>query len=385
MSTESATSAARTGALDRSLIRLFLCGDVMTGRGIDQILPTPSNAQLFEPSMRSALQYVELAEAHSGALPRGVAWRYIWGAALDRLAHSRAHLRIVNLETAVTRSDAARVDKSIHYRMHPANVECLEAAGIDCCVLANNHVLDWGRAGLTETLQTLHGAGIATCGAGCGLRAASAPAVLSGPGTRVLVFAVATASSGVPRSWRARTDRSGVNWIEDVSGDGAQRIARQIERHRHGSDRVIVSVHWGGNWGYEVSRQERLFARRLIDVAGVDVVHGHSSHHPKGLEIYRERVILYGCGDFLNDYEGIDGYEAFRPQLTLMYFPVLDGTTGQLRELRMVPLKIHRFRLEPVSTAEAKWLCATIDRESRASGTRVSLNRQGVLNVSWKH
>jgi poly-gamma-glutamate synthesis protein (capsule biosynthesis protein) len=136
-------------------ITLFLCGDVMTGRGIDQVLPQPSKPQLFEPYMRSALGYVQLAEEENGPIPRPVDFSYIWGDALDTWERLRPDLRIVNLETAVTTSDEAQSGKSIHYRMHPANVPCLPAAGIDCCVLANNHVLDWGYAGLAETLDTL--------------------------------------------------------------------------------------------------------------------------------------------------------------------------------------------------------------------------------------
>ena len=121
---------------------LFLYGDVMTGRGIDQILPHPSQPQLFEPYVRSALGYVELAEEKGGPLPRSVDFAYVWGDALRELDRLRPHARIVNLETAVTVAEDAWPGKGIHYRMHPGNVGCLSAAAIDCCVLANNHVLD---------------------------------------------------------------------------------------------------------------------------------------------------------------------------------------------------------------------------------------------------
>lgn len=117
----------------------------------------------------------------------------------------------MNLETAVTTSDDACPGKGIHYRMHPGNVDCLTAARIDCCLLANNHVLDWGRSGLTETLQTLHNAGLHTAGAGADGDAAWAPAVLPrGASGQVLVFGLAAESSGVPRGWGAGPQRSGV-------------------------------------------------------------------------------------------------------------------------------------------------------------------------------
>lgn len=356
----------------------------MSGRGIDQILPTPSEPRLFEPFVHCALEYVQLAERTSGALPRQVAGDYVWGAALGILDRFAPQARIVNLETAVTHSARASPEKQIHYRMHPANVGCLVAAAIHCCVLANNHVLDWGREGLTETLQTLHRVGIATAGAGCNDLAAAAPAVIDLAGiARVLVFGVAVASSGVDAHWRAESDRPGVNWIRRASRQSAARIARQIALHRGAGDRVIVSIHWGANWGYDVTPHERAFAHRLIDQAAVDVVHGHSSHHPKGLEIYRDKLILYGCGDFLNDYEGIAGYGEFRPELTVMYLPVLEPGTGTLRSLRLVPMRIRRFRLEEASAQEAQWLCDTLDRESRRWGTRVRPHEDGGLSVEW--
>ncbi len=147
-------------------VTLFLCGDVMTGRGIDQILPHPSAPQLFEPYVHSALEYVELAERANGPIPRRVPSDYVWGDALAELARVRPDARIVNLETAVTVSEDAVPGKGIHYRMNPANAACLGAAALDCCVLANNHVLDWGRAGLVETLATLRAAGLRSAGAG---------------------------------------------------------------------------------------------------------------------------------------------------------------------------------------------------------------------------
>jgi hypothetical protein len=106
-------------------VTLFLCGDVMTGRGIDQILPHPGKPQIFEPYMRSAAGYVELAERATGPIRRPVEFTYIWGDALAELERVRPNVRIINLETAVTASEDARPDKGIHYRMHPANISCL--------------------------------------------------------------------------------------------------------------------------------------------------------------------------------------------------------------------------------------------------------------------
>jgi len=97
---------------------------------------------------------VRIAERANGPIRKPVAFDYIWGDALAQLDRRKPDARIINLETAVTYS-AAYEAKGINYKMSPANVRAITAAGIDCCILANNHVLDWGRPGLIESLSTL--------------------------------------------------------------------------------------------------------------------------------------------------------------------------------------------------------------------------------------
>ncbi|MGA8034301.1 MAG: CapA family protein [Casimicrobiaceae bacterium] len=358
-------------------MKLFLCGDVMTGRGIDQILPHPGRPQLYEPYMRSAQGYVDLAEQASGPIPHPVGFDYIWGDALAVLDREHPDARIVNLETAITTADDAWPAKSIHYRMHPDNVGCLSAAGVDCCVLANNHVLDWGYDGLRSTLATLHAAGMRTAGAGLTRAAAAAPAVLDGAqGSRILVFAMGMASAGVIEDWAATDDRPGVDFLHELSQDAVRAIARRVGEVKRGGDIVVASIHWGSNWGYGVLPAQREFAHRLIDEARVDVVHGHSSHHPIGIEVHDGRLVLYGCGDFINDYEGISGYEVFRPDLTAAYFPSLDAT-GRLAALTLAPMRIDHLRVNRATTAEARWLAQALTRASREFGVAIAVEGEG--------
>jgi poly-gamma-glutamate synthesis protein (capsule biosynthesis protein) len=250
-------------------------------------------------------------------------------------------------------------------------------------VLANNHVLDWGHRGLAETLDTLRGAGLRTAGAGRDGAEAAAPAAIALPGKgRVLVFGFAMESAGVPPEWAAGERRAGVNFLSDLSGRTAERIAAQVGAAKRAGDIVVLSIHWGGNWGYAVPPAQHGFAHALID-AGVDVVHGHSSHHPKGIEIYRDRLILYGCGDFLNDYEGIGGNESFRPDLALMYFPTLDAATGRLARLALTATQIRHFRVNRARGEDAQWLAELLSREGRAFATRAELAPDGTLALRW--
>ncbi len=368
---------------NRRAMTLFLCGDVMTGRGIDQILPHPSDPKLYEAYVSDAREYVALAERLNGSIARPVDFAYIWGDALAELARRAPDLRIINLETAVTASDTY-VSKGINYRMHPANLPSLTAAAIDCCVLANNHVLDWGEAGLAETLTALSEAGIRSAGAGRTRADAEAPAVMtvSGKG-RVVLFSFGTETSGIGRDWGATADGPGINLLPDLSDATVRNIAAQVERVKQSVDIVVASIHWGGNWGYHISRDQRQFAHALIDVAGIDVVHGHSSHHVKGIEVYKERPIIYGCGDFLNDYEGISGYEAYRDDLGLMYFPSLDPTSGRLRHFKMTPTRLKKLRVNHASYKEAQWLVDVLNREGKPLGTRVTLDEDNRLVLHW--
>lgn len=364
-------------------LTLFLCGDVMTGRGIDQILPHPSLPEIHERYARDAASYVKLAEQRNGPIERPVDPAYIWGDALDEWRRVAPDLRIVNLETSVTTSDDW-LDKGINYRMHPANVPCLTAAGIDACCLANNHVLDWGRAGLLETLETLRGSGLATAGGGRDAREAREPAILEVPDLgRVVLLAFATTSSGVPSGWAATPQAPGVNLLPDLSDGSIDAIARRVREIVRPRDVVVASIHWGGNWGYRVPAAQRAFAHALVDAAGVDVVHGHSSHHPKGIEVYRGRPILYGCGDFVSDYEGILGHAEYRSDLCLMYFASIDPASGELLGLRMTPLQMQRFRLRRAAPDDVRWLRDTLTRQGEGLGTRVESAPDGSLELAW--
>ena len=348
----------------------------MTGRGVDQILPHPAAPEIFEPAVSDAREYVEMAEAVSGAIPRPVDFAYVWGDALETLR--RADARIVNLETSVTANGTAWPGKGISYRMHPDNVPCLTAARIDVCTLANNHVMDWGRAGLIDTLDALHRGGIETVGAGRTLDEAQRFAVVDLLPGRVAVFGLAAASSGIPGAWAADAHRSGVWLLRHCSEREADVVGERVARVRQPGDVVVASIHWGGNWGYEVDATQVSFAHALIE-RGVDVVHGHSSHHPRPIEIYRDKLVLYGCGDFIDDYEGIEGHEGFRDDLALGYLPRLDRVTGKLLELRMVPMCRRNMRLRRASGKDAAWLAETLSRIGHPFDTRVAVEADSEL------
>lgn len=396
---------------DPALITIFMCGDVMTGRGIDQILPHASEPSINERYMRtvgarrilgrlrrilpdaivykryvkSAREYVELAEKTNGLIQHPVDNSYIWGDALEELERVAPDLRIINLETSITKSNNHWKSEGIHYRMDPENATCIEAAKIDCCSLANNHVADWGYSGLLETLESLDKIKVKRAGAGKNAGEAAIPVVVEVDGKgRVIVFSFGSRTSGIPPTWAASEDKPGVNLLKDLSDETVLDIKRRIEKVKQQGDILVASIHWGRNWDYKIPGEQIEFAHKLIDEAGVDVIHGHSSHHVKGIEVYKRKAIIYGCGDLLNDYEGyISFYKDFRGDLGLMYFVSLDSSTGKLLKLQMTPTQIKRLKVNRASGEDAIWLRDTLNRESKKFGTRVELDSDNTFTLKW--
>jgi poly-gamma-glutamate synthesis protein (capsule biosynthesis protein) len=350
----------------------------MLARGIDMIQKYSCDPVLYEGNNLNAHDYVEIAERQNGKIPNKAlrAVDYVWGDAIQVLEEKRPDLRIINLETSVTTNDTPWPQKGIHYRMHPKNVDIIKSAKIDCCVLANNHTADWGYEGLKETLITLREVRIAYAGAGFNAAEAKAPAVfdLTDKG-RVLVFAGGHQSSGVPDDWRARESKEGVN-ILDIhhTSKAVSDIKSQVKKYKKSGDIIVLSIHWGGNWGFELEPFMQKFAHAVINEAGVDVIHGHSSHHVKGVEIYKGRLIIYGCGDFLNDYEGIGGRDRYRGNLALMYFVDIDIKNGNLLGMTMVPTETKHLRVNLAGDADVKWLQETMSRECQKFGCNTKLS-----------
>jgi poly-gamma-glutamate synthesis protein (capsule biosynthesis protein) len=354
-------------------VHLVLAGDVMTGRGIDQVLAHPLPPELHEDYVHDARTYVELAEGVNGVVDRPVGPAWPWGDTLGVMDRFGPAVRVLNLETSVTTSDDWARGKAVTYRMSPANLDALTVARADVWTLANNHVLDYGLAGLEETLDVLAAAGLATTGAGRDEEEAWRPvAAPSLDGQRVVVLSVGDPSSGVPSRWAAGAGRPGVALLPDLSARTARRVAGRLAEGALPGDLRVVSVHWGGNWGYDVEGAHRRFAHALVE-AGVQVVHGHSSHHPRPVEVHDGHLVLFGCGDLVNDYEGIGGYEQYRDELRALHLVRLDRADGTLLGLRLVPFVARRLRLDRAGHEDARWLAETLTRAGRSLGTALEV------------
>jgi poly-gamma-glutamate synthesis protein (capsule biosynthesis protein) len=367
------TAVARTAATcgtGRRAVRLLLTGDVMCGRGVDRILPHPSDPRIFEPRVRDARDHVRLAERAHGEIPKPVGRSWPRGDAVALFRSPEVDLRIVDPETAITTSPRPWPE-GIDCRMHPDDLPLLVEARIDRAVLADNHVLDRGFEGLLGTLGHLERAGIRPAGAGRNAALAAAPAVLRLPGRgRALVFAMGHGSSGIPPERAARPDRPGVHLLEDLSGRTPARIGELVERHRRPADLLLASIHRGGNRGHGIPPEHRRFAHGLAEL-GFHLVHGHSSHHARAVEIAGGVPILRGCGDVPTDDEGIEGDEEFRDDPAVAWLPSFRGPPWRLEAFEAAVFRIRRMRLGAAPEADRDRLAAVLERESRPLGVRV--------------
>ena len=288
---------------------------------------------------------------------------YPWGDTLGLLR--QADVRFANLECVLASGGEPEPGKVFHFRSDPKNVASLLAAGIDVVALANNHVLDFGEDAFREMLPVLDGSGILHAGAGLDLADARRPAV-----RRVGAIAVGfIAFTDNQPDWEAGAGVPGIHYVP-VDDDGGPRGAALLDLVRRTKARVqflIVSAHWGGNWGADVPARHQDLARGLID-AGADVVFGHSPHIFRGVGIHGNRPIIYSAGDFIDDY-AVDPVERNDRSFVFM----LDTKGSEPRTLRLHPTIIAEFQARLART-QAPDIAARMQRLSRHLGTPAGWN-----------
>ena len=157
-----------------------------------------------------------------------------------------------------------------------------------------------------------------------------------------------------------------------------------IDRARRDGGHVVVSVfvnptQFGDPADLASYPRDEQGDVKLATGAGADVVFGHSSHHPRPIEVYRGKLVLYGCGDLIDDYEGITGYDEYRDDLRLLYLATIDAESGDLSALQMFPFQARQMRLHRASARDTDWLAGNLGRISRRFGSQVLLDPDGSL------
>lgn len=344
-----------------------LVGDVMLGRLIDQLFPTrvdcPEEARIVS-SMRAQRPHLQNFGSESP-----------WGNALPLMRSG--DLNIINLETSVTTHATKWPNKVFNYRMHPDNIESLKVAHVDHVSLANNHTLDFSEAGLVETVRTIKQAGISFAGAGETPEEAKKLAHLLIPKRNPASCDPEQAQrqhtihlssfSDHPQDWASVPC---FNYI-DYTQATRRKLKEQLTALSQPSLKIL-SVHWGPNYCHAPSAEIKSLAHFFIDECGVDLIHGHSSHHIQGVETYKGKIIIYGCGDFVDDY-AVD--REWRNDLSALWRVTVAEQDEKLKvkRLEVYPNRIKTFQAElldhgdddhKVLTKRFRKLCAEM-------GTRV--------------
>lgn len=332
---------------------LTFTGDVMLGRLVNKHL-----GQVREPGL-------------------------IWGDVLDDLHRSDA--TFINLECALTRNKKrGKKDSPVFFfRSKPENVTALVAAGVNWCALANNHILDFGKQALQETVEALDSAGIYHSGAGNNLAEARKPAEMEIDGMRTRVYSF---TDNEP-SWEARKDRPGTFYLPiDTGHEKVVSFVRDIIQSKRDGYFVVVSAHWGPNMVQKPSKKHVEFAHFLVD-KGVDIFHGHSSHVFQPVEVYKNSVIFYDCGEAIDDY-AVD--PTLRNDQSFLYQVKVEKGSIQRPVLKPIQIEIEvgsgevsqKIQTNRLRGEDAKVVCRKMIEMSKNFGTEMNL-KEDFIEVSF--
>lgn len=317
------------------MLTLAFTGDVMLGRYVNEMLKSITPAEL-------------------------------WNDLLPHLA--QADLRIVNLECALTTHPGqwTRSRKMFHFRADPRAVRVLEAAGIDACVLANNHILDYEEQGLRDTVRVLRASGIRYAGAGANATEAAAPVMLDLHDASAGRVALLSFTDNQP-DFAATSDHPGTNYLEiSLDQETMARVADSITQAREqGADLVVFSNHWGANFVERPAPEFRDFARWVIEL-GADLYYGHSAHICQGIEIYQDKPILYDTGNFIDDYAV---HPLLRNDRSCLFKVLFDR--GRLNRIELLPVSLDVGHVALARGKEFEAICARMEMLCAEFGTRL--------------
>lgn len=293
---------------------------------------------------------------------KGTNSEYPWGNTLSVL--KQADLRICNLECVLSDSGSpwSATPKMFHFRSDERNIAALKAAQINIVSIANNHVLDYGEEALLRMIDLLDSHKISHAGAGKDRAQASQPAICRVSRKKIGFIAFTDNEPG----WEAQKNQPGIFYVPIEGGHSKVRdLLKQVQNLRQKVEFLIVSAHWGPNWGYEPPQEHVSLAHALID-AGADLIFGHSGHIFRGIEVYKKRPILYCAGDFIDDY-AIDPIE--RNDQSFIFF--LEENNQKLK-LYLHPTYIHQLQANLAVSQHKTAILSKMERLCKNLGTSIT-------------
>ena len=309
------------------MVTLIFAGDTMLGRMVDKVIQT---------------------NGHS----------YVWGDTLPILKD--ADLRIINLETTFTKS-RQKIPKVFNYKSNPKNVTALKKAYIDVVSIANNHIKDFDNEGLLETIQTLDDAQIRHVGAGIDASDSQKPVIIT---KNNITIGILGATDNEP-GWRATENNPGTYYFHINELDQLLNAIRALKKE---VDVLVVSLHWGPNMRTQPTPAYIDAAHAMIN-AGADIIHGHSAHIFQGIEVYKNKLILYDTGDFVDDYR-VD--PLLRNDWSFLFLVTI--TKNNIVSVKLVPTVINTMQVTLAKQSEKDKIIARMQELSKQFGTTISHN-----------
>ncbi len=321
--------------------------------------PGPCDSRLFE---------LVVAAAGDAMLDRGVAQALgrmgeDWAFSGSKDVLAAADIAFLNLETSVSEKGSRLAGKGIWFRTRPDRLGLLKDAGIDVVSVANNHIMDYGKTALLDTLAHLDGQGISYVGAGADLKTARMGKVIEVNGLKVGFLAY----SDFHDIFWSTTDRKTFGAGESKPGIApalADYMAEDIARLKRTADFVIVSVHWGVEYAAMPDAAQVARAHAAID-AGADVVLGQHPHVLQPFEAYKEGLIFYSLGNFVFDQK--------KPRTVESMVALISLKKGKRPEAEIIPYRISDSRPAPMGPQEGNKLLKDLAERSSRLGTRVDV------------
>ena len=276
----------------------------------------------------------------------------------------RADIAFGNLEGPLTRRGVPAEDKKYLFRSPPEEVvKSLADAGFDVVSLANNHTLDYGAEGLSDTIAALDKGGIRHVGAGEDLQQARRSTVIDKNGLRVAFLGY---SLTFPEEFWAKRNQPGTAFGHK------NHIVDDVKTAKTDADIVIVSFHWGRESTTELRPYQTWLGRESID-AGASLVIGHHPHILQAVERYKDGVILYSMGNF--------AFGSYSQKARHSAFAEIEFERDKLTQVRLLPINVLNvdvlFQPKALSGKQADKVVQDLQQLSEKRNTTL-VNENGV-------
>lgn len=332
--------------------------------------PAPEPDATAKPSQKLLIAAVGdiMLDGSAREIMRREGYAYAFNGTREWL--QRADIAFGNLEGPLTRRGVPAEDKKYLFRSPPDEVvKSLADAGFDVVSLANNHSLDYGAEGLSDTIAALDKGGIRHVGAGDDLRQARQSTIIVRNGLRVAFLGY---SLTFPEEFWAGRNRPGTAFGHK------DHIVDDVKKARTEADIVVVSFHWGRESTTELRPYQTWLGREAID-AGAALVIGHHPHILQAVERYKDGVILYSMGNF--------AFGSYSQKARHSAFAEIEFEQDKLTQVRLLPINVLNvdvlFQPTALSGKQADKVVEELQQLSGKRGTTL-VNEQGIAVLKMK-